>query len=81
MTTLFITIIVSIVFFGLMLVSLQLGRLFGRVRPRRCACAQSREIMKKFQERQSSARQAARYNPETVNPRQLPIVDQGGNNH
>ncbi|MDO5565330.1 MAG: hypothetical protein Q4G59_01645 [Planctomycetia bacterium] len=81
MTTLFFTTIVSIVFFGLMLLSLQLGRLFGRVRPRRCACAQSREILRQYEQRKADARRAARYSSETVNPQQLPIVDQGGNDH
>ena len=68
------TALAALVLFGLFFGALSLGRLFGRVRKRRCACAEAHAVMKLVEERKSAARKAERYRPETVDPTALPIL-------
>ena len=78
MTTLLLTIVFAVAAFGLMFVALLLGRFFGRDRKRRCACAEARAIMKRFETRDAEARHAAKYRAESVNVQSLPIVGRQG---
>lgn len=71
-----ITILIAVVFFAFFLLALSLGKLMGRKRERRCACAESKVIMKKFEQRDRAMRQAAAYRPETVDTKKLPIIGQ-----
>jgi len=68
------TALFSLAAFGLTFLALGLGRLMGRQRERRCACAMSKAVMKQVADREKAAKLAARYCPETVNPSNLPIL-------
>lgn len=52
-------------------IGMMIGLLFGRYRQRRCACAESKRVLKIIEERKRSAA----YTPEKVDPHNLPIVD------
>lgn len=69
-----ITVLAALAIFGFFIGALLLGRLFGRVRKRRCACAEAQNVMKQVADRKAAARSAARYRPESVNPSELPIL-------
>lgn len=60
--------------FGLFFAAMSLGRFFGRVRKRRCSCAEARSVMKTVADREKAARAAARYRPESVKTDDLPIL-------
>ena len=68
------TVVFTLIVFAFFAVAVSLGRLFGRKRTRRCACAESKAVMKTFFEREKAARRAALYHPERVNPQDLPIL-------
>ena len=46
----------------------------GKAANRRCACAASKEALRVLDERERAKKDAARYNPETVDPNDLPTV-------
>ena len=69
-----VTVLAALAVFGFFIGALLLGRLFGRVRKRRCACAEAQNVMKQVADRKTAARKASRYRPETVNPVELPIL-------
>lgn len=69
-----VTVVLAFCVFALTAVAISLGRLFGRSRKRRCACAESKAVMKTFFEREREAKRAARYRPDQVNPKELPIL-------
>ncbi|MDO5580694.1 MAG: hypothetical protein Q4G69_06135 [Planctomycetia bacterium] len=71
---LILMIVFGVLIFGFFFAALGLKRLFGKKVKRQCACAMSREIIKKFEERDKNAREAARYSPSTVDPKDLPII-------
>lgn len=71
---LILMIVFGILIFGFFFAALGLKRLFGKKTKRQCACAMSKEIVRKFEERDKNARDAARYSPNTVDPNDLPIV-------
>lgn len=74
MENLLATILVSCAVFGLFALALSLAALTGRARKRRCACAESKAVMKTVMERDRAKRRAQSYRPESVNPKSLPIL-------
>lgn len=74
MTNFIVTVVLAFGVFALSAAALSLGRFFGRRRKRRCACAESKAVMKTFFDREKAARQAALYRPDQVNPKELPIL-------
>ncbi|MGI6400518.1 MAG: hypothetical protein ACOX0A_00080 [Thermoguttaceae bacterium] len=53
---------------------LAIPALRGRKIKRTCACAGSRRVLRILEERERAARDARRYNPETVDTTNLPIA-------
>ncbi len=74
MGNLLATILVSCAVFGLFALALSLAALMGRARKRRCACAESKAVMKTVMERDRAKRRALSYRPESVNAKSLPIL-------
>lgn len=74
MTTVLLTAAFACAVFGLFFAAMALGRLFGRVRRRRCACAEAQAVMKQVADREKAARDAQRYRRENVNSSDLPIL-------
>lgn len=74
MTLLITTIIITFMVFLMFCVGLTIGAAFGIYRKRRCACAASREVMKKFEAREKAKKEAFHYSPQSVNPSNLPII-------
>lgn len=74
----FYTVLISAAFalaaFGLFFIAMSLGRFFGRVRKRRCSCAEARAVMQTVADREKAARQAKNYRPESVKADDLPIL-------
>ncbi|MGI5832083.1 MAG: hypothetical protein ACOX6D_06070 [Thermoguttaceae bacterium] len=74
MQNLLATTIISCVVFALFALALSLAALFGRRRKRRCACAESRIVMKTILDREKAKRAALLYRRDTVDPKSLPIL-------
>lgn len=75
MTILITTVGITLLFFVLFLLGLSLGRLLGRKKERRCACAEAKVIMRKFEQREAQARQAAAYRSDSVDLTNLPLLE------
>ena len=69
-----VTILLALGVFFFFVLALSLGRLFGRTRKRRCACAESKRVFNLVMEREKAAKKAALYRPDQVNPNELPIL-------
>jgi len=76
-TTLGATFAVAFVLFVLFGAALAMPALRGRKIKRRCACAMSREVLNYVEERERAAIDAKRYNPKTVDPKNLPQTSRG----
>ena len=74
MGNLLATILISCVVYGLLALALSLAALMGRARKRRCACAESKAVMKTVLDREKAKRRALLYSRESVNPKSLPIL-------
>ena len=68
------TILVSCAVFGLFALALSLAALMGRARKRRCACAESKAVMKTVLDREKARRDALLYRRDSVNPKKLPVL-------
>ena len=68
------TILVSCAVFGLFALALSLAALTGRARKRRCACAESKAVMKTVLDREKARRDALLYRRDSVNPKKLPVL-------
>ncbi len=75
MQTFFLTVVAVFLLTGGMCLAIVLGALFGRRRPRRCACGEAKRVAKILAERKRLARQTQNYSPATVDPNHLPIIN------
>lgn len=73
-STAFATFLLTLLVFGLFVVGMVIGLAFGSYR-RRCACKAAESVLKQVAQREKAARKAAGYDPETVDPNNLPILD------
>ncbi len=69
-----LTALASVFMFCLFGVGIMVGVWFGRRRQRRCACAAAKEVLRTYEARERAAKSAARYDRQTVDPSNLPIV-------
>lgn len=68
------TVLFSIAVFAFFGLALSLAALMGRRRKRRCACAESKAVMKTFLERDKAKRNARLYRRDTVDLQNLPVL-------
>ena len=73
METLIATIVITLIILLFTFTALFFGYCVGR-RKSRCACAAAKKVMNQIEARKKAAKQAEKYNVETINPQSLPIV-------
>lgn len=74
MGNLIATVLAACVVFAFLILALSLSALMGRARKRRCACAESKAVMKTVMDREKAKRAARLYRADGVDPRRLPVL-------